>query len=276
VYQMGPTWATVATWFCGFIPFAFATWEEYFTGKLTLGILNGPTDGVLICIGFCVMEAVWPGFWPSPLGSTIGRYVILPASIRSVPAHFVILAIGYVGLVPTLGYNCWAVFFRSDRVKTTGYLYPLKYLVPFVVEGICLIVWFSCSPTNVFVAHPRIFLFGFGFLFANLVMNLMLAHLTNEGYQSLRLSLVPVMICTACAVGRLLPISEFNLLVIFCCSSVAIWLYFVLNVITELCALLNLSWYRIDYSTALRATSPTPSSPTLIDGTCNNNVDKTH
>jgi hypothetical protein len=34
------------------LPFTFATWEEYYVGKLTLGVVNGPTDGLLLTVVF--------------------------------------------------------------------------------------------------------------------------------------------------------------------------------------------------------------------------------
>ena len=41
-------WECFGVWAASTTPFFFATWEEYFTGSLYLGVFNGPTDGVLI------------------------------------------------------------------------------------------------------------------------------------------------------------------------------------------------------------------------------------
>ena len=44
----GRYWECLGVWAATTTPFFFATWEEYFTGTLYLGVFNGPTDGVLI------------------------------------------------------------------------------------------------------------------------------------------------------------------------------------------------------------------------------------
>lgn len=33
------------------IPFYFATWEEYFLDEMVLPVVNGPTEGILFCVG---------------------------------------------------------------------------------------------------------------------------------------------------------------------------------------------------------------------------------
>jgi len=46
VLQVGPAdWRLFVCWLATIVPFAFATWEEYFTGKLVLAPVNGPSDG---------------------------------------------------------------------------------------------------------------------------------------------------------------------------------------------------------------------------------------
>merc|ERR1711924_201551 len=57
-------------WFCGAFPFFFATWEEFYTGTLYLGIINGPTDGVLIVCGVFLLSSFvedYTAFWNAPL-----------------------------------------------------------------------------------------------------------------------------------------------------------------------------------------------------------------
>ena len=65
VYQVGLLGAVplFLFWNIGFVPFVFATWEEYFTGKLTLGEVNGPSDGMFMCMLFCAAGWAWPGMY---------------------------------------------------------------------------------------------------------------------------------------------------------------------------------------------------------------------
>jgi ethanolaminephosphotransferase len=36
-----------------YVPFFFATWEEYYLGKLILPVINGPSEGVLLGVFIC-------------------------------------------------------------------------------------------------------------------------------------------------------------------------------------------------------------------------------
>ncbi|ELU38475.1 CDP-alcohol phosphatidyltransferase domain-containing protein [Rhizoctonia solani AG-1 IA] len=48
----------------GCVPMWLSTWEEYYTGTLYLGYINGPTEGILIAIGVHLISAFFgPGFW---------------------------------------------------------------------------------------------------------------------------------------------------------------------------------------------------------------------
>ena len=45
---------------CGFVPFYFQTWEEYYLGAMILPVFNGPTEGLIMCMIVCFFSA-WKG-----------------------------------------------------------------------------------------------------------------------------------------------------------------------------------------------------------------------
>ncbi|CAE6433034.1 unnamed protein product [Rhizoctonia solani] len=48
----------------GCVPMWLSTWEEYYTGTLYLGYINGPTEGILIAIGVHLISALFgPHVW---------------------------------------------------------------------------------------------------------------------------------------------------------------------------------------------------------------------
>jgi ethanolaminephosphotransferase len=49
--NMGQSWMTVAVLFASLLTFYVQTWDEYHTKTLTLGLVNGPVEGVLILVG---------------------------------------------------------------------------------------------------------------------------------------------------------------------------------------------------------------------------------
>jgi ethanolaminephosphotransferase len=71
VFQFGVTHQLFILWVMAVIPFVFATWEEYFTGQLILAEVNGPTDGLLLCVTFCFTAAAIPNFWILPIAHHI-------------------------------------------------------------------------------------------------------------------------------------------------------------------------------------------------------------
>ena len=59
------TWQLFAWWLVPNVPFLFATWEEFHTGRFVLPIINGPNEGlmtivaVLVATAFLGRDAVW-------------------------------------------------------------------------------------------------------------------------------------------------------------------------------------------------------------------------
>lgn len=49
--------------YCGFVPFYFQTWEEYYSGAMVLPIINGPTEGLLIAVGMCFTSFLFGADW---------------------------------------------------------------------------------------------------------------------------------------------------------------------------------------------------------------------
>ena len=47
----------------GFVPFYFQTWEEYYTGSMILPSFNGPTEGLLMAVGMCVISYFTGADW---------------------------------------------------------------------------------------------------------------------------------------------------------------------------------------------------------------------
>ncbi|CAM1502111.1 Fc.00g040950.m01.CDS01 [Cosmosporella sp. VM-42] len=72
--NMGQSWETVAVLFASLLTFYVQTWETYHTKTLTLGVVNGPVDGVVaIVIVFAITGYMGGGhFWQQSMLQTIG------------------------------------------------------------------------------------------------------------------------------------------------------------------------------------------------------------
>jgi len=248
VYELGPTWKVLATYGATYWVFVFATWEEYYTGKLTLGVVNGPTDGVLLASVFCLMSAYYPGLWAMrirdvfPNASLIQQYPWLGEE----QMHLIIIVVAWCGVIPTLIWNGKAIAGKGKSVASA-----IVTIVPFIVEAILALVWVFYSPTNIYAKHTRLFLWSVGFLFCNMICKLMLAHLTNQPYKIMRLVLLPLALAVLLTVAMPLQtgsppvLSEESALYVSCLFHVGFWLHLVCGVINELTTVLQIRCFRI-------------------------------
>ncbi|KAH8677066.1 CDP-alcohol phosphatidyltransferase-domain-containing protein [Ilyonectria robusta] len=72
--NMGQSWYTVATLFASLATFYVQTWETYHTKTLTLGVVNGPVEGVIIIVGVYALTGYLGGahFWQQSMLRTLG------------------------------------------------------------------------------------------------------------------------------------------------------------------------------------------------------------
>ncbi|PHH80564.1 hypothetical protein CDD82_1669 [Ophiocordyceps australis] len=71
--NLGQGWLTVAVLFSSLLTFYVQTWDEYHTKTLTLGIVNGPVEGVLILAGVYALTGYLGGahIWQQSLMHTL-------------------------------------------------------------------------------------------------------------------------------------------------------------------------------------------------------------
>ncbi|KAI1501652.1 CDP-alcohol phosphatidyltransferase-domain-containing protein [Biscogniauxia marginata] len=82
--NMGQSWYTVATLFASLCTFYVQTWDEYHTKTLTLGIVNGPVEGILILVFVYALTGYMGGasFWQQSMFGALG----VPKTLR-IPAY---------------------------------------------------------------------------------------------------------------------------------------------------------------------------------------------
>lgn len=72
--NLGMGWKTVMTLFGALLTFYVQTWDEYHTKTLTLGIVNGPVEGIIILVLVYAFTGIMGGgsFWQQSMLSTVG------------------------------------------------------------------------------------------------------------------------------------------------------------------------------------------------------------
>lgn len=65
------------------------TWDEYHTHTLTLGVVSGPVEGILILVSVYAWTAIMGGasFWQQSMFATVGipHYAFIPEFIYQLP-----------------------------------------------------------------------------------------------------------------------------------------------------------------------------------------------
>jgi ethanolaminephosphotransferase len=182
--------------------FFFGTWEEYYTGKLVMPVINGPNEGVLG--GALVSFTSWwygPNFWQEThawdaLLNPLIRFLpeslstILPATLRNADVLILIASISMI---------CEPFGKMVSVVRSYG-LGTLRNLLPFFTLTACAVsvAWVDY---NVWLEMPRTSLHLCSSLFVEMTVDLMMAHMTMQTYTALRWPLLPLLVLTSMVVS---------------------------------------------------------------------------
>ena len=234
ILQLDTTPKLFYLWTTVFAPFVFATWEEYYTDKLVLAEVNGPTDGVFLCMVFCFIAGISPHFWTNTFAANFPLLAYTP--IGKLQTHWFVIGGGWLAVAATAAGNMREVSKRKSLLNG-----PLITLAPFAALWVSSLLWILYSPSHLFTRHPRLFLLSSGFLFCNLVCKLMLAHTTAQHYKPLRLVLIPLLTTVAFILvvrpaGWVEDVALYGLLA----SHFLYWLHFVVVVIGEITEILGI------------------------------------
>jgi ethanolaminephosphotransferase len=87
--SFGQGWKTVLILFASLLTFYVQTWDEYHTHTLTLGVVSGPVEGIIIlCLVYAFTGYVGGGsFWHQSMFASLGlpRLAIIPDIIYDLP-----------------------------------------------------------------------------------------------------------------------------------------------------------------------------------------------
>ena len=231
------------------VAFYVTTWEEYYTGKLVLPIINGPTEGLIMGAALSLTSAIWgPEYW-------LGMDWFEAVSPRVLP----FLPSALSELVPEGGVrNCdimaiatVAALFR-EVIEKTVYVCrrygprSLLNLVPLLFLAIATLAVGWIDP-SLLVRRPRTCLSIISALFVEMVTQLMLDHIAEQPYNPYRPCLLPLgllivsLTCGREDSGGLLSSEETDRLLL--AYAVGTWVYLVMKirgVVHEICSVLGI------------------------------------
>ncbi|KAI0384990.1 Choline/ethanolaminephosphotransferase [Hypomontagnella monticulosa] len=147
--NMGQSWYTVAVLFASLQTFYVQTWEEYHTKTLTLGIVNGPVEGVLILVFVYALTGYMGGasFWQQSMFGTLGLPTTLgiPEYIYNLSFTQWYMVQGTIVLVFNTVESARNVI-RARRARGDRSRWALFGLLPFFTTWVFMIAYLYLQP----------------------------------------------------------------------------------------------------------------------------------
>ncbi|OVA14339.1 CDP-alcohol phosphatidyltransferase [Macleaya cordata] len=167
-------------WVIAAVPFYGATWENFFTNTLTLPVVNGPTEGLmLIYLAHFFTFLVGAEWWIQQFGMSVPFLSWIPF-IYEIPTYRVVLFLMTAfAVIPTVTFNIYNVR-KVVRARKGNMFLALAMLCPFVVLLGGVLIWDYLSPSDFIRNYPHLVILGSGLAFGFLVGRMILAHLCDE------------------------------------------------------------------------------------------------
>ncbi|KAG0147167.1 hypothetical protein CROQUDRAFT_656449 [Cronartium quercuum f. sp. fusiforme G11] len=194
----------VACW-----PMYLSTWEEYHTGVLYLGYINGPTEGLLIAMAI-LLNSGFNGnqMWHSPVKDTFD----LPAPVTNFFGGFgheikfvdffvlFVLVALIIGHAPFCIYNVWKAV-HQDRARDAASKDPrvgslrqaLIRILPLLVYTGASVAWIT-SPGSYLLQNQKLIEWSLMlcFIFGRMSTRTILAHLTKGSFPFRSVMMTPL------------------------------------------------------------------------------------
>ncbi|KAG0168847.1 hypothetical protein DFQ30_004239 [Apophysomyces sp. BC1015] len=161
------------------IGFYLSTVEEYYTGVLYLGYVNGPTEGIIVsCLAF-----VWSGCFGASWWQQSAQELLpfLPDGLSF--ADVFVWGMVFFFLV-THCPMCFYAIYQACRTKSLSRTCTFTTIIyPFTSYSLAIYFWLS-SPYSIIFKEQHMILFSlyFGLLFGLMASNIILAHLTRSEF----------------------------------------------------------------------------------------------
>jgi ethanolaminephosphotransferase len=262
--NMGQGWKTVATLFASLLTFYVQTWDEYHTKTLTLGIINGPVEGILTVVAVYALTGYLGGasFWNRPMLATLGIPQALPGGLAALPSFVYNLSFtewymvqGAVVLVYNTVESARNVI-RARRARGDRSRYALVGLAPFFAAWAFIVAYLALQPT-ILRNHLVPFAVFAGIVNAYSVGQMITAHLVKLPFPYWNVMVIPLACGVIDSLGPVLlqhsPIpglgwpsalgdGVYQVAFMFCMLGMAVGVYgsFVVDVIVTICDYLDI------------------------------------
>ncbi|KAL2161198.1 hypothetical protein VTH06DRAFT_8417 [Thermothelomyces fergusii] len=237
--NMGQSWKTVATLFASLLTFYVQTWDEYHTKTLTLGVINGPVEGILTVVVIYLLTGYLGGasFWSRGMLATMGvpRTVgglAIPPAVYELSFTDWYMVQGAVVLVYNTAESARNVI-RARRARGDRSRHALLGLAPFCATWALIAAYLHLQPA-ILRGHLVPFAVFAGIVNAYSVGQMITAHLARLPFPYWNVLAVPLALGVLDSLG---PVAF-----VFCMLGLAVGVYgsFVVDVVVTICDYLDI------------------------------------
>ncbi|KAJ3372965.1 hypothetical protein GGF31_001502 [Allomyces arbusculus] len=255
--SLGNTWYTGIVAFMTTVAFYFSTWEEYHTGTLYLGYVNGPTEGLIIAVVMSIISGIkGPLFWHQ-------RAVdVLPSFLAVFPESYSLNDYSVVGMMVLLFFtqvpaSLLAVYkVCQSPQRKCSFREALLQVVPMAVFLTCNALWLASKYSVALEQHTILFIVANGIVFGRMATKIILAHVTKMPFPMystnllIPLAIGTVLVCAPYVLGGfvlLTPTLETLFLYGYFAAAAWNYLHWAQIVISQFCAFLDIYCLRIKH-----------------------------
>ncbi|KAF9284575.1 hypothetical protein BGZ74_001708 [Mortierella antarctica] len=191
---MGHSWYSAFLLLLTTLPFFLSTWEEYHTGVLYLGYVNGPTEGLIIaCVVMLISGFKGPMFWRSEVVEVFGT------NFGIFPKDWILLDLMVCGMTLLLVFGhippCLIAVYKSCKEKNQSVVAAYSELLPMSLFLVSAYAWLASPASYIFEAqHFILFAVTVGIVFGRMATKIILAHVTKMPFPYFTVQLVPLIV----------------------------------------------------------------------------------
>ncbi|KAH0289502.1 sn-1,2-diacylglycerol cholinephosphotransferas-like protein [Aureobasidium namibiae CBS 147.97] len=254
--SFGQGWKTVLILFASLLTFYVQTWDEYHTHTLTLGVVSGPVEGIVIlCLVYAFTGYVGGGsFWHQSMFACLGvpRLATIPDVVYDLPWTDWYMVQGSAVLIFNTVLSAMNVM-AARRLRKENPVFALYGLAPFFLTWTVIPAYLFLQPV-ILRQHLVPFVLYVGLVNAYSVGQMITAHLTKSPFPMTNVLVLPLLFGVIDSLGPVLQQhiglgwpsalgdGQYQIAFMFSCLGLAVGVYgsFVVDVIVTICDYLDI------------------------------------
>ncbi|ORX46677.1 hypothetical protein BCR36DRAFT_356789 [Piromyces finnis] len=191
---LGQTYYTYIFSMITIFTFFYSTWENFYTGRLYLGYVNGPTEGLILGTVIMFLSGVFgPEMWWKPLSHYLGSWVevIVTEKCKLIDCLLVFMIIfSFVSQIPITFFSVYKACKKNGEKFTNA----LTSTLPFLIFAASTYLWVSSPNSTVLTDHQILFTLTYGIVFGRIATDIILAHVSGRSYPKFTFLILPIII----------------------------------------------------------------------------------